>query len=43
VADACEYSSKNVVSITGGKFLDYLSSFYLHKSRKLLHTVGVYR
>jgi len=25
VADACEYSSKNVVSITDGKFLDYLS------------------
>jgi hypothetical protein len=25
VADAWEYSSKNVVSMTGGKFLDYLS------------------
>lgn len=25
VAGACEYRSKNVFSITGGKFLDYLS------------------
>jgi len=25
VADACEYNSKNVVSVTGGEFLDYLS------------------
>ena len=25
VADVCEYSSKNLVSITGGKFLDYMS------------------
>lgn len=25
VADACEYNSKKMVSITGGEFLDYLS------------------
>jgi len=25
VADDCEYNSKNVVSITGGESLDYLS------------------
>jgi len=25
VADACEYNSKNAVSITNGEFLDYLS------------------